>query len=348
MNNSVLSIMIVSFVLAASTAHAQDRGVSIPDAFTPNAADTFVAEEITAALRAAGSEHVAWRVSEANVPLAELMRACGGSLASNPDFSCMSRMVVTRDPTMENGLILYAILQRRGRGGAHLDLTLAIFDMRTNVELSRVSADVERITAPVVRHQLAVAWITELTASLVATVVVPPPVAEPEPDPPAVVAPVVEPEPEPEPVPVVTVAVPLDTTLPDVLGWTFLGTAAASAIGAAITGGMVLTLSEDARFNAYRNSWDATRISNACEAAAGDPTDEGRYALGVCSDGDTYEMLTRVLWVAAGAFAIAGATFLIWHPGASSTEEAATDEIEVRFVPSLGPTFAGTRFDMRF
>jgi len=173
-------------------------------------------------------------------------------------------------------------------------------------------------------------------------VVDPPPGREPDPPP----AREVEPDPEPEPV---TVPVPeprrvTDTTATDTIGWILVGTAAASAITAAITGGLLLSLNEDVRYNDYRGTWDATRFPDICDAAAMDSSADGRYALDVCEQGQTLEIVTHVMWAASGVLAVAGMVFIIWHPGAPTHEVAPT----ARLTPILGPTQAGLDLTVEF
>lgn len=327
---------LVLILMAPVAVRAQDRGVSIPDVFTPNPADAFVATEVTAALRIAGGMTPNWRTSTADVPLAELMRACGATLEVDPDLGCMARMVVTRDPSMEGGFVLFAVLNRVGEANG-FSIGLILYDMRTSEIAQQVSATVERIMAPAARNRLAAEWIRQLTAPPAVAVADPPPDSDP-PDSPAVEEPVLDPEPA---LPTRTV---VDTTATDILGWTLVALAGASAVTAGITGGMVLNLNEDSRFQAYRNSWDAASVPNVCAAAAMDASDEGRYALDVCEQADTLETVTHVLWAATGVLALAGAVFIIWHPGAPSHEVPVT----ARLIPSIGLTQAGLDLTVEF
>lgn len=253
----------------------------------------------------------------------------------------MARMVVTLDPSMTDGLVVLAFMNRVGEDNGFA-LTLVLYDMRSSEVAQQIEVPVDRIMAPAARNRLAAEWIRQLTAPpAVAAIGDPLPELEPfdppsggerDPDP----EPVVDPEPER---PRVT-----DTTVTDTVGWVLVGTAIASAIGAGITGGLLLSLNEDTRYHEYRSSWDAMRHGNVCTLAASDPSADGRYVADVCSQGETYEVLTHVLWAATGVFALAGAVFIIWHPGAPSREVAPT----ARLTPVLGTTRAGLDFTLEF
>lgn len=333
MNIARFITTLVLCLITHSVVRAQDRGVSIPDVFTPNPADAFVAQEVTDALRIAGGMTSGWRPSTADVPLAELMRACGASLETDPDLACMTRMVVTRDASMEGGLVLFAFMERVGVDNG-FRLVLVLYDMRAGEIAERTDADVDRIMAPAARNRMAAEWIRDLTTGDHASSDTPH-----------------APSDTPSEVPLVSSETPrgasgeerVDTSLPDTIGWILIGTAAASAIGAAITGGMLLGLNGDERYNAYRGTWDATRVSNVCDVAASDPSAEGRYALGVCNDAQTYEALSIALWTAAGTLGITGTVFLLAHPFATESEGPA-----VTLVPTFGLNRAGLDVTVEF
>lgn len=340
------TIVLFTVMMTAASASAQDRGVSIPDVHTLYADDAFVAQELTVALRTAGGMTSGWRLSTVDVPFAELLRACETDVAAT--LSCMAEQVVTRDPSMRDGLILFALLERNGGGMAVLHLNLRLYDMRTGELAGSLQVDVQRITAPAARNREAAEWIRQLLA--------PPPrveVAEARPaesviDEAAVASPdVVEvsepPVAPPEEIPVEPPRPATDFTGIDVAAWVMIGTAIASAIAAGITGGLVLSLNGDERYNAYRSSWDASLVPDICRVAADDPSSEGRHAHGVCQDAGSLEIASHALWAAFGALGVAGAlTFLIPRVGSS---DAPT---EVTLVPSVAPTRAGLDLRVTF
>lgn len=340
--------MIVLFIsmFATATATAQDRGVSIPDVYTPDATDAFAAQEVTSALRIAGGMMPEWRLSTVDVPLVELMRACGASSDASASEECMAGMVTTRDPSMAGGFILFAFMERVGEANGYR-IILVLYDMREGRILNRIEAPAARIMAPAARNRLAAEWIRQLLA--------PPPaveVAETRPVEPAVeevpdassdAAEVSEPETPIEEVPIEPPRSVADFTGIDVAAWTMIGLAVASAVAAGITGGLVLSMNGDARYNAYRETWDASVVPDVCRAAEGDSSDDGRYVLGVCRDAGALEIATHVLWAGVGILGVAGAlTFLIPRVGASGPS------VEATLIPSIAPTRAGLDLRITF
>ncbi len=335
MRTTVFALFITMTV--AVPAAAQDRGVSIPDVYTPDATDAFAAQEVTAALRIAGGMMPEWRLSTVDVPLVELMRACGASSDTSASEECMARMVVTRDPSMAGGFILFAFMERVGEANGYR-IILVLYDMREARIMSRIEAPAARIMAPAARNREAAEWIRRLLEPPrpleVAQAVPPEPVAAdeiPEPDAPPEEVPVEPPRPA-----------PTDFTGVDIAAWVLIGTGIASAIAAGITGGLVLALNDDARYNAYRTSWDARVVPDACRAAEGDPSPEGRYALGVCRDAGALELATHVLWAAVGVLGASGlASFLI-------PRLVASDGTEASVAPAVSPTRATIELRVTF
>lgn len=159
MRTMMLALCIL--MTTVSTATAQDRGVSIPDVYTPDAADAFAAREVTTALRLAGEIVSEWRLSTVDVPLVELMRACGASSDTSASEACMAEMVLTRDPSMAGGLILFAFMERVGEANGYA-VILVLYDMREGRITNRIEAPVARIMAPAARNRDAAEWIRRL------------------------------------------------------------------------------------------------------------------------------------------------------------------------------------------
>lgn len=322
-------------MFAAATAAAQDRGVSVPDVYTPDATDAFAAQEVTAALRIAGGMMPEWRLSTVDVPLVELMRACGASSDTSASEECMARMVVTRDPSMAGGFILFAFMERVGEANGYR-IILVLYDMREARIMSRIEAPAARIMAPAARNREAAEWIRRLLEP-------PRPLEVAEADEPSIVATDPEPVAPTEEVPIEPPRSVTDFTGIDVASWTMIGLAVASAVAAGITGGLVLSMNGDARYNAYRETWDASIVPDVCRAAEGDPSDDGRYVLGVCRDAGALEIATHVLWAGVGVLGVAGAlTFLIPRVGASDPQ------VEATLIPSIAPTRAGLDLRVTF
>lgn len=322
-------------VMVAVPAAAQDRGVSIPDVFTPHPGDAFVTQEVTSALRIAAGMMPEWRLSTVDVPLSELMRACGGSLEVDPDLGCMARMITTRDPSMTGGLVIFAFMERVGEANG-FRIAIALYDMSTNALARQIGATVERIMAPAARNRLAAGWIRELIAPPVegiAQVGTPEPEASESGETPSMAVDA-EPEAPITRVPVDPPRVASDFTGVDVASGLLLAAGIASAIAASITGGLVLSMNDDARYQAYRGAWHPNRYPDVCVAAASDPSPDGRYAAGVCSDASALEIATHVLWAVAGFASVTGA-FVFLLPRALSSEPS------VEVAPVITPTQAG-------
>jgi hypothetical protein len=149
------------------------RGVSIPDVRTADAADEFVAQEVTTALRTASALVSTWRPSTVDVPLAEIMRACGASQDVAPELFCMAGMVTRRDPSMAGGFVLFAFMTRHA-SDPDFDLILGLYDMNLATVVRQVNVVVSRIESPAMRTRLASEWIRTLTAAEEATPTAPP------------------------------------------------------------------------------------------------------------------------------------------------------------------------------
>lgn len=301
--------MIFALLLASapSTSEAQDRGVSIPDVFTPNPADAFVAQEITSALRIAGGMTPDWRPSTADLPLAELMRACGATLETDPDFGCMARMVVTRDPSMDGGLVLFASMERVGEANG-FNLTLILYDMRTGEIARHLNVPVQRIMAPTARNRMAADWIRELMAPPVVAVSDPPdPVVEPDPDP----------DPHPVSDPVRTPEPGSPTPWMQILGWSAIIASAIPFSLSIYSWARLGDIQGDAALVAYRESYDGS-LDNVCGRASTEPHRDERVA-SLCNEADLLESLQ---WAFLGSIALAGAGIVaLALDGSSGSQE---------------------------
>ncbi len=345
MRTTMLALCILMTTVSSVT--AQDRGVSIPDVYTPDSADAFAAQEVTAALRIAGGMMPEWRLSTVDVPLVELMRACGASSDTSASEECMAAMVLTRDPSMTGGFILFAFMERVGEANGYR-LVLALYDMRERRIANRIEAAVERIMAPAARNRLAADWIRELLAPPRVEVAETRPTETSDADTSTASSDAVEadepPTSLPRDVPIEPPRLATDFTATDSIGLALVGLGIASAIAAGITGGLVLSMNGDERYNAYRRNWDAEVVADVCRVAETDPSPEARYALGVCNDAETLEITGHVLWAVSGLLAVTGAlTFLIPHALGSSAPAT-----EVAILPTVGPTRAGLDLRVTF
>jgi hypothetical protein len=128
-------------------------------------------------------------------------------------------------------------------------------------------------------------------------------------------------------------------------GIAVMGLGAASAVLASVFGGLIMGANDDARFNAYRSTWDSTRVRDVCRIAASDTSADGQYVAGRCSEASTYEILTPLFWVLAGSLATTGA-FMLTHPGLSAP--SGSERPTVSLTPSFGPTGANLAATVRF
>jgi hypothetical protein len=320
MRKFTTSFAICVLFLFAGVVHAQDRVVSIPDIWAVSPDDNLVAAEITSALRSAVGSMRDWRVSGATVPFIELMRACGATTDAAPDVDCLVEMNVRLDREVAQGFVIFAILPRSDVAGPILPLQLSLYDVASRQVKSRIDTDVDRIMPPNARHNEAAEWIRLLSLSVEL------PSVE-----------VSEPSPEPE----ISAA---DFSGADTLAGVFIGTALASAIAAVAMNSLVLGMNGDERYNAYRDSWDASRVTDVCQAAADDQTAEGRYAAGVCGDATRYELLSHVLWAAT---ALLGTTGLLVCIIPRAIDPQGTSA-ELALTPILGSDQAGLDLRLSF
>lgn len=282
--------------------------------------DALVAAELTASIRDAANRIPGWTVSTASAGIWDLMgaNACPGS---HPDVECLHRMAITPGSGAYGPILLHGFLNRVAEErGEVVTIDFALYDAVEARVTHRVTviASPERLSDEEARRGLA----SEMMLRLVSA-----PSEEPirlDPIQPETEAVVDTPEPARS-----------DHSSLEIAGWSLLAAGIASAIAASITGGLVLSMNDDARFNAYRGVWHPDRVSDVCAAAASDPSPDGRYAASVCSDASALEVLVPLFWTVAG-LAAAGGALLAWHPWTSSAETPVAS-----LVPTLGPDRVG-------
>lgn len=337
MHNPVRSILIAFVVLSVTLALFPAIAYATPvrliriEAVEP--ADEFAAAQLSAAIVEVAGDVPGWTASPVAIGLGDLMESAGCIDVTIPGVECLHQLATRPGSGAYGALLVYGFLRRDGEGAhALLEIELMLFDaievsITHRVFAETTSAQLEDAEA---RSALATAMVARLSS--------------PSTDSGEIIrigpgdsAAVSVPD---EPV----VASAPDHSGLEIAGWVLVGTAAASAIAAMVTGGVLIELNSDERYNAYRGTWDATRISNVCDVAAADMSDDGRYALGVCNDAQVQEVLMPLLWTVAGIAGVVG-TALVWHPWASS---ASAERSEVRLAPALGPTLAGIDLGISF
>ncbi len=463
---TLVSLLVLSLV--PSVGRAQDTVIAIPSVWAYNGGDGVLAQELDAALRRATAEQPAWVLSDFNIPLTELIRACNGESVRS-STSCLVQMVGARDPAAATGYVIFAILTRRGEGDtAELVLTIRLFDVATSIT-HQIEVPVQRIVSLEERNRLAAEWVAHL-ARLVAPAPVAPviPVAATgenrvvtilgletadgddslaadltaslrvqarevsgwsvsssvitlaqfmpanscdSPTPECLRTAAVNPGSgatgdiiifgrlrrigEGESMRIhlelalfdatagrITHRASRDMTVENIMtsatrstiaeesivqltsdavlseetpvpgnphraleigGGIMIGVGAVSAVLAVVFGAMAVDANGDARFTAYRESWDATRVPDVCVMASSDTSAEGHYAVSRCSAASTYELLTPVFWGLAGGLVTAG-VFMLWHPTLSSDTESPS----LTLLPSFGPNGGGLSATARF
>ncbi len=309
-------IMISGFVFAASAQEdvADDRTPVAVLGLSSVEGDDQVAGTISRTLHVHANQRDDWSVqTEVDVTLAQMILAHG--CGDIPDRGCLTRIAAPMQ-TERQGLILFGRMRRRGEGSDDVRIELVLFDVRLDRATHRAVFD-ERLSDIIIRGRLDDAvgrWLDRLRHA-------PQSVFE-DTGQPYFEATANSPPGNPN-------------EALEVAGWSLVGVAAASLIGAVTSGGVLLGHNGDARYQAYRSSWDAATVGNVCDAAASDPSPEGRHALGVCNDGSVHEALVPLFWTIAGLSAAAG-VLLVWHPWTGSPESPA-----VGILPVLGPTQGG-------
>ncbi len=276
--------------------------------------DDSIASTTSTTLRAVADGFQGWSVDQGVNPTLPQMRLAHG--CDMPDRACLTDIGETfRSQMPQAASIVFGRMSRRGAGSDDMVVDLALFDLERGHVTHRARIDA-RISDLILRGQLGERtpdWLRRLVSDESRYEDTGQPYFEP------VVAP-----PPGNPHEALEIA-----------GWSLVGVAAASLIGAVTSGGVLLGHNGDARYQAYRSSWDAMRVGNACDAAAADLSSEGRYALGVCNDASVHEILVPLFWT-IGAVAGAAGALLAWHPWTASPEAPA-----VGILPVLGPTQGG-------
>ncbi len=329
MRNLVRSIFITcvvlsaTFVLHPTVAHA--TRVTLIRVTSLDMRDEVLAFELTNQLHASASLVAGWGVSIASTTLPQILLSnnCEGVV---PDTACLVHLTNTPGSGAYGPIIIYGTLQRRGEGDAmRLELDLVLFDTVSGAEPRHVVANLtlEELNDADVREHLIQGWLIQLMTGVA----------------PDVAVSVEDPAPPPPP------GRPSDPREAfEIAGWSLVGVAGAALVGALVSGGLMLGLTNDADYQAYRSSWDATRVSDVCASAASDMSDDGRHALSVCNDAALHEILVPLFWTVAGIAGAAG-VILAWHPWTASGSEARPT---ARLVPSLSPTRAGLGFALEF
>ncbi len=276
--------------------------------------DDSFAYALTGALRTQARTVPDWAVSDREIVLTQLALAHDCEPVT---LDCLRAWSVDPDSGANGDIIIYGRLRRAGEGTSlHLHLELALFDATAGRITHRVSRDmtVEEVMAPTLRTAIATEIVTVLTG------------AENAMD----ESPIEETEVE---------EIPVATGNPheglEIGGIAMMGLGAASVVLASVFGGLIMSANDDARFNAYRSTWDGTRVSDICTVAASDMSADGQYVAGRCNEAATYEILTPLLWILAGSFATTG-MFMLTHPGLHAPSES--ERPTVSLTPSFGPT----------
>jgi hypothetical protein len=271
--------------------------------------DDNLAHHATIGIRIAVRETRGWTLHPGDTTLAQMLLAF--SCDDQANEACFERM--NSDPA--NGfrvdLIVFGTMHRTGEGaGLREVVEVGLFDASERRIVSRFEEThtVEELMDVSSRSELGRRWVRRLALGLGSD----------------------------------DAPLPPDHAPLEMAGWSLVGFAGASAIAAMVTGGLTLSMNGDARFNAYRSSWDAMSVSNVCDVAANDLSAEGRYAAGRCSDASTYEILTPVFWTVA-ALAGAAGVVLVWHPWTSSSYE-----VSVSLLPFLGRDRGGGSLTINF
>ncbi len=273
--------------------------------------DDNLALVLTKSLRTYASEVHGWSLSSPEINLGMFMAT---NHCDSPTPECLRAAAVNPDSGATGDIIIFGRLRRIGEGEAmRMHLELALFDATAGRITHRVSRDmtVENIMTSATRSTIAEESITQLTSDAVLS--------------------------EETPVP----GNPHRAL--EIGGGIMIGVGAVSAVLAVVFGAMAVDANGDARFTAYRESWDATLVPDVCAVATNDPSAEGRYADGRCSDAATYELLTPVFWGLAGGLVTAG-VFMLWHPTLSSDTESPS----LTLLPSFGPNGGGLSATARF
>lgn len=274
--------------------------------------DDSLAADLTASLRVQARDVSGWSVSPSVITLAQFMPANG---CDPPTPECLRTAAVNPDSGATGDIIIFGRLRRNEGGGSIvMHLELALFDATAGRITHRMGREmtVEEIMTSGTRSTIAEMAIAELTSDVVQSEEVMAPVGNPH-------------------------------KALEIGGGIMIGAGAVSAVLAIVFGALAVDANGDARFQAYRFSWDATRVSDVCDMATNDSSVEGRYASGRCSTAATYEILNPLFWGLAGGLAAAGA-LMLWHPFSSDTD----DSPSLSLLPSFGPNGGGLSATARF
>lgn len=273
--------------------------------------DHDLAVVLTRSLRTHARDVQGWSIAPGEIDLAQFVPA---NRCASPTLDCLRTAAVNPGSGATGDIIIFGRLRRIGEGESMvMHLELALFDATAGRITRRASRDmtVENIMTSATRSTIAEESIAQLTSD-----------AAPS---------------EETPVP----GNPHRAL--EIGGGIMVGVGAVSAVLAIVFGAMAVDANGDARFTAYRESWDATRVPDVCAMASNDPSAEGRYADGRCNDAATYELLTPVFWGLAGGLVTAG-IFMLWHPTLSSDTESPS----LTLLPSFGPNGGGLSALARF
>lgn len=275
--------------------------------------DDSAAQTVSRTLRALAANRAGWVESDRDVTLAQMMLAHG--CYDVVDRTCASQIGASFQPD-HRGILVFGQMRRQGAGLDQVRIELVLFDIALDRATHRAAFD-ERLSELIVGGRLddrAQAWLERLMSSGTEF----------------------EDTGQPYFDSVETPPMPLNPHEGlELAGWSLVGFAVASAVAAIASGSLLLGLNGDARYNAYREDWEVGSVGNVCDAAAGDPSPEGRHALGVCGDASIHEVLVPLFWTVAALSGAAG-ILLAWHPWTASAESPT-----VSLAPAVGPTFAG-------
>lgn len=300
---AVLSIFVMTVPSRASASSVLVLG------FSSTEGDDNLANHATIAIRIAIRETRGWTLHPAEATLSQMQLAF--SCDEQVDEACLER--INNDPT--NGfrvdLIVFGTLRRTGEGEELREVVeVGLFDASERRIVSHFEEirTVEELMDVSSRNELGRRWVRRLALGLG---------SDDRPLPP-------------------------DHAPLEIAGWSLIGLAGASAIAAVITGGLVLGMNGDARFDAYRASWEAGS-GNVCDFARGDPSADAQYVLSRCSEAESYEIATPILWTIAALAGIGGAA-LVWHPWTSS----GSAETTVSLLPLIGRDRGGGSLTINF
>lgn len=321
------SVLVGMLATIPSVAHATRVNVVRIQAI--NVDDDVMAFELTNALHAEASQVAGWSVSIASSTLPQLLlsNGCSGDV---PDMACLIRIANTSGSGAYGPIMIYGFLHRIGEGEARrYELELTLFDVVSGLDPRHLTAHLTAAQAadPDERHRLAQTWVVSLTTGV--SMSDRPPLDEDETELPASGG--------------SRRAPPSDPNTPlEIAGWSLIGLAGASAIAAIVTGSLVLGMNGDPRFDAYRASWEAGS-GNVCDFARSDPSTDAEYVRNRCSEAETYEITTPVLWTIAALAGIGGIA-LVWHPWTSS----GSSEVSVSLLPLIGRDRGGGSLTINF